>query len=135
MVMWHITLNAQWCYRHTPWNALDLNARPRDSYRRIDLFMVPPPNTYTTTFDRPPTAVPGTTAVSDMYCHYVESIVSLLHLMNTEWQHMDRSIGGHSKVSRVQGPELPDKAAKSLSRPFVATAPTCGIRYWQPSTG
>ena len=100
MVMWHITLNAQWCYRHTPWNALDLNARPRDSYRRIDLFMVPPPNTYTTTFDRPPTAVPGTTAVSDMYRHYVESIVSLLPLMNTEWQHMDRSIGGHSKISR-----------------------------------
>ena len=32
MVMWHITLHAQWRYRHTTWNALDLNARPRGSY-------------------------------------------------------------------------------------------------------
>ena len=32
MVMWHITLYAQWRYRHTTWNALDLNARPRGSY-------------------------------------------------------------------------------------------------------
>jgi len=38
--------------------------------------------------------------VSGMYRHYVESIESLLPLMNTEWQHMDRSIGGHSKISR-----------------------------------
>jgi len=45
MVKWHITLHAQWRYRHTPWNALDLNAQPRGSYRRIDLFMIPPPNT------------------------------------------------------------------------------------------
>ena len=51
MKMWHITLHAQWRYRHTPWNALDLNARPRGSYRRIELFMITPPNTYTTTFD------------------------------------------------------------------------------------
>jgi len=33
MVMWHITLHAQWRYSHTTWNALDLNARPRGSYR------------------------------------------------------------------------------------------------------
>ena len=36
MVMWHITLHAQWRYRHTTWNALDLNARPRGSYHRIN---------------------------------------------------------------------------------------------------
>jgi len=100
MVMWHITLHAQWHYHHTTWNALDLNARPRGSYRRIDLFMNPPPNTSTTTFDRSLAAVPGTNAESDMYHHYVEPIVSLLPLTNTEWQHMDRSIGGHSKISR-----------------------------------
>jgi len=35
-----------------------------------------------------------------MYQHYVESIVGLLPLMNMEWQHMDKSIGGHSKISR-----------------------------------
>jgi len=52
------------------------------------------------TFDRSPAAVPGTNAESGIYHHYVESIVSLLPLMNTEWQHMDRSIGGHSKISR-----------------------------------
>jgi len=100
MVMWHITLHAQWRYRHTTWNALDLNARPRGSYRRIDLFMSPPLNTSTTTFDRSPDAVPGANASSGMYQHYVESIVGLLPLMNTEWQHMDKSIGGHSKISR-----------------------------------
>jgi len=33
MVMWNITLHAQWRYRHATWNALDLNARPRGSYR------------------------------------------------------------------------------------------------------
>jgi len=59
MVMWHITLHAQWRYRHTPWNALDLNAQPRGSYRRIDLFMIPPPNTYTTNFDQPGVATHG----------------------------------------------------------------------------
>jgi len=62
--------------------------------------MIPPHNTYTTTFDRSPAAVPGTNAESGMYQHYVESIVGLLPLMNTEWRHMDKSIGGHSKISR-----------------------------------
>ena len=62
--------------------------------------MIPPLNTSTTTFDRSPDAVPGANTASGMYQHYVESIVGLLPRMNTEWQHMDKSIGGHSKISR-----------------------------------
>jgi len=129
MVMWQIPLYAQWRYRHTTWTALDLNAQPRGSYRQIDLFMIPPLNTSTTTFDRSPAAVQGANTASGMYQHYIESIVGLLPLMNTEWQDMDKSIGGHSKISRyvlrLQDPS--DIANHRLTVQEVTNASHAGV--------
>jgi len=64
-----------------------------------------------------------------MYRHDVESIVSLLPLMNTEWQHMDRSIGGHSKISRyvLQLQDPSDIANHRLTVQEVTSADHAGV--------